>query len=99
MKYILAALFIGLSSTVSAAPIVTGEAEVEWSSRPHDKIIVGDKLWNCEATLCRGQLVDSAPLRLRTCFRLSSQAGRVVAFRTPAGNLAEEDLSRCNRER
>jgi hypothetical protein len=86
MKYRVATVFLAFSNAVAAAPIVTGEAEVEWHSRPHDKVIVGDTIWRCEGTLCRGQLVDSPATLIRSCLKLANQAERVVAFRTPAGS-------------
>lgn len=101
MKYLAAtlALALALSGTSLAAPRVLGEAQLEWKAQPRDRIIVDETIWRCAGNVCRGELVDHGPTRLRSCMRLARFAKRVVSFRTPAANLDEAELARCNRGR
>lgn len=85
-----------LSTPLAAAPVVTGEAVIQWRHDAKDKVIVGQTIWNCYGTKCRGRLVDHGPTLQRACRQLARQ-GEVQSFRTPSRSFGEQELSRCNR--
>ena len=88
-----------LAAHAAAAPMVTGEAVVQWKHRAQDKIIVDETIWRCQGTTCNGQLADNGHSVARACRQVARFAGLVQSFRTPAQSLGEQELSRCNRGR
>jgi hypothetical protein len=97
MKTLMFLGLLGLAASATAASIVTGEATVQWKRGVQDKVLVGETMWSCQGTTCRGQLVENVPTLQRACRQLARQAGAVQTFRTPAQTLAEPELARCNR--
>ena len=88
---------IGLATSATAAPVVTGEATVQWKRGAQDSIIVDETMWSCQGTTCRGQLAENMPTLQRACRQVARQAGAVQSFRTPAQSFGEPELVRCNR--
>lgn len=56
--------------------------------------IVDGTLWRCEGDRCTGAVEGSRPVRV--CGRVAKKFGEVARFTSPEGELAAEDLARCN---
>ncbi|MBA4353229.1 MAG: hypothetical protein C0409_00920 [Novosphingobium sp.] len=66
-------------------------------TRPMDgaqKVIQKGVLWNCEGAACVAPRDTSRPAIV--CARLVQKVGPVARFTTPQGDLAADDLARCN---
>ncbi len=66
-------------------------------TRPMDgmqKVIQKGVLWKCDGAQCTAPRDTSRPTIV--CARLVQKVGPVARFATPAGDLAEQDLARCN---
>lgn len=66
-------------------------------TRPMDgaqKVIQKGVLWQCDGDVCSAPRDISRPVIV--CARLVQKVGPVVRFTTPQGDLAAEDLARCN---
>ena len=83
----------------SGAGWSAGEAKVEWSGFPRDTIIVEETVWKCDGDTCRGRVFDTPLLRARACRSIARYAGGVTRFATASGELAPEELARCNGKR
>ena len=67
-------------------------------TRPMDgaqKVIQKGVLWKCEGDVCSAPRDTSRPVIV--CARLVQKVGPVARFATPQGDLAAEDLARCNK--
>ncbi len=66
-------------------------------TRPMDgvqKVIQKGVLWKCDGAQCSAPRDTSRPTIV--CARLVQKVGPVTRFATPQGDLAEQDLARCN---
>jgi hypothetical protein len=66
-------------------------------TRPMDgtqKLVQKGVLWKCEGAECSAPRDTSRPVIV--CARLVQKVGPVARFATPQGDLAAEDLARCN---
>jgi len=66
-------------------------------TRPMDgaqKVIQKGVLWKCDGADCSAPRDTSRPVIV--CARLVQKVGPVARFATPQGDLASEDLARCN---
>lgn len=58
------------------------------------KVIEGGVLWNCAGAACTAPRDTSRPAIV--CARLARKVGEVTRFATPKGELAAEELAKCN---
>ena len=56
--------------------------------------IVGGVLWKCAGTGCTAPAEGSRPVLV--CQRVAKVFGPIARFASPAGELSNEDLARCN---
>lgn len=66
-------------------------------TRPMDgsqKLVQKGVLWKCEGAECSAARDTSRPVIV--CARLAQKVGPVARFATPEGELAAQDLARCN---
>lgn len=88
------------SFAITAAPVraaANGPFYSATLSRPMDgtqKVIQKGVLWKCEGAECTAPRDTSRPAIV--CARLAQKVGPVSRFATPQGELAAEDLARCN---
>jgi hypothetical protein len=88
-----------VSFALTSAPVhaANGQFYAATLSRPMDgaqKIIQKGVLWKCEGANCSAPRDTSRPVMV--CARLVQKVGPVTRFATPQGELAPEDLARCN---
>ncbi len=85
---------------MTAAPLRAAAASPFYSAtltRPMDgtqKLVQKGLLWKCEGAECSAARDTSRPVIV--CARLAQKVGPVARFATPQGELAAEDLARCN---
>lgn len=97
---ILALIGTTASFAFTAAPVRAATAGPFYSatlSRPMDgahKLIQKGVLWTCDGANCSAPRDTSRPAIV--CARLVQKVGPVARFATPKGDLAAEDLARCN---
>ncbi|MCX7284107.1 MAG: hypothetical protein NTX28_08680 [Novosphingobium sp.] len=88
------------SFAMTAAPVraaTNGPFYSATLTRPMDgtqKLVQKGVLWKCEGTDCSAPRDTSRPVIV--CARLAQKVGPVARFATPQGELAAEDLARCN---
>ncbi len=88
------------SFAMTAAPARAAAAGPFYSAtlaRPMDglqKLVQKGLLWKCEGAECTAGRDTSRPVIV--CARLAQKVGPVARFATPQGDLAAEDLARCN---
>ena len=58
------------------------------------KLMLGDVLWNCAGDTCSAGQDTARPVVV--CTKLAAKVGQVNRFATPKGELAAEDIARCN---
>lgn len=56
--------------------------------------IVDGVLWRCEGDRCVGAVDGSRPVRV--CGRVANKFGEIARYTSPEGELAAEELARCN---
>lgn len=83
----------------SGAGWSAAEAKVEWSGFARETIIVEETVWKCDGDTCRGRVFDTPLLRKRACRSIARYTGSVTRFATASGELAPEELARCNGKR
>ena len=86
------AMTAGLSHAATNGPFYSATL-----TRPMDgaqKVIQKGVLWKCEGDVCSAPRDTSRPVIV--CARLVQKVGPVARFATPQGDLAAEDLARCN---
>ncbi|MES2301968.1 MAG: hypothetical protein V4521_07855 [Pseudomonadota bacterium] len=97
---ILALVGTAASFAITAAPAraaTNGPFYAATLTRPMDgaqKLIQKGVLWKCEGAQCSAPRDTSRPAIV--CARLVQKVGPVARFATPQGDLAAEDLARCN---
>lgn len=88
------------SFAMTAAPVHAAAGSPFYSAtltRPMDgtqKLIQKGVLWKCEGADCSAPRDTSRPVIV--CARLVQKVGPVTRFATPQGELAADDLARCN---
>ena len=88
---VLAALGNG---TAHAAPRGGNTAALATPLAAPKQEIVSGVLWKCAGEHCAAPTDGSRPLLV--CQRVAKTFGPVARFTTPAGELSNEELSRCN---
>jgi len=58
------------------------------------KLMLGDVLWNCSGAACSAAQDTARPVVV--CTKLAAKVGTINRFATPKGELAAEDMARCN---
>jgi hypothetical protein len=58
------------------------------------KMMQGDVLWNCAGAECSAARDTARPAIV--CAKLAAKVGQISRFATPKGELAAEDMARCN---
>jgi hypothetical protein len=58
------------------------------------KLMLGDVLWNCAGDTCSAGQDTARPVVV--CTKLAAKVGTINRFATPKGELATEDMARCN---
>jgi hypothetical protein len=58
------------------------------------KLMLGDVLWNCSEAACSAAQDTARPVVV--CTKLAAKVGQISRFATPKGELAAEDMARCN---
>ena len=58
------------------------------------KLMLGDVLWNCSGAACSAGQDAARPVLI--CTKLAAKVGTISRFATPKGELAAEDMARCN---
>jgi hypothetical protein len=88
------------SFAVTAAPVRAADANGFYSvtlvapvAKPA-KLMLGDVLWNCTGAACSAAQDTARPVVV--CTKLAAKVGQISHFATPKGELAAEDMARCN---
>ncbi len=88
------------SFVLTAAPVRAADANAFYSvtlaapvAKPA-KLMLGDVLWNCAGASCSAAQDTARPVIV--CTKLAAKVGQISTFTTPKGELAAEDLARCN---
>lgn len=58
------------------------------------KMMQGDVLWSCSGDACSAARDTARPAVV--CAKLAAKVGQISRFATPKGDLAAEDMARCN---
>ena len=58
------------------------------------QMMLGDVLWNCAGDTCSAGQDTARPVVV--CTKLAAKVGTINRFATPKGELAAEDMARCN---
>ena len=97
---VLALVGTAASFAVTATPSRAADASSYYSvtlaapvAKPA-KLMLGDVLWNCSGAACSAAQDTARPVIV--CTRLAAKVGQISHFTTPKGELAAEDLARCN---
>jgi hypothetical protein len=88
------------SFVFTAAPVRAADANAYYSvtlatpvAKPA-KLMLGDVLWNCSGAACSAAQDTARPVIV--CTKLAAKVGQISSFATPKGELAAEDMARCN---
>ena len=88
------------SFALTAAPVRAADANAFYSvtlaspvAKPA-KLMLGDVMWNCSGAACSAAQDTARPVIV--CTKLAAKVGQISHFTTPKGELAAEDLARCN---
>ncbi len=88
------------SFAVTAAPARAADANAYYAvtlaspvAKPA-KLMLGDVLWNCAGAACSAAQDTARPVVV--CTKLAAKVGQISSFATPKGQLAADDMARCN---
>lgn len=88
------------SFALTAAPARAADANAYYSvtlaapvAKPA-RLMLGDVLWNCSGASCSAAQDTARPVVV--CTKLAAKVGQISYFATPKGELAAEDMARCN---
>jgi hypothetical protein len=88
------------SFALTAAPVRAADANAYYSvtlaapvAKPA-KLMLGDVLWDCSGAACSAAQDTARPVVI--CAKLAAKVGQISHFATPKGELAAEDMARCN---
>ena len=93
---------VGTAATfaVTATPVRAADSNAYYSvtlaapvAKPA-KLMLGDVLWNCAGDTCSAGQDAARPAVV--CTKLAAKVGTISKFATPKGELAAEDMARCN---
>lgn len=93
---------VGTAATfaVTATPVRAADANAYYSvtlaapvAKPA-KLLLGEVLWNCTGDTCSAGQDTARPVVV--CTKLAAKVGTINKFVTPKGELAAEDMARCN---
>lgn len=93
---------VGTATTfaVTATPVRAAEGNAYYSvqlatpvAKPA-KMMLGDVLWSCAGDTCSAGQDAARPVVV--CTKLAAKVGTINKFATPKGELAAEDIARCN---
>jgi hypothetical protein len=93
---------VGTATTfaVTATPVRAADAGAYYTvtlaapvAKPA-KVMLGDVLWNCNGAACSAAQDTARPVVV--CTKLAAKVGAISSFATPKGELAAEDIARCN---
>lgn len=97
---VLALVGTAASFAVTATPVRAADANSYYSvtlaapvAKPA-KLMLGDVLWNCAGDTCSAGQDTARPVVV--CTKLAAKVGTISKFATPKGELAAEDMARCN---
>ncbi len=97
---VLALVGTAASFAFTAAPVRAADANSYYSvtlaapvAKPA-KLMLGDVLWNCAGDTCSAGQDTARPVVV--CTKLAAKVGTINKFVTPKGELAAEDMARCN---
>lgn len=97
---VLALVGTAASFAVTATPVRAADANAYYSvtlaapvAKPA-KLMLGDVLWNCAGDTCSAGQDTARPVVV--CTKLAAKVGTISKFATPKGELAAEDMARCN---
>lgn len=88
------ALSFGVTATPSHAAATYYSATLAAPLAATKRFMNGDTPWSCTGSECTGARDTSRPAVV--CARLVKKVGPVTRFATPEGELAAEDLTKCN---
>ncbi|GEO00314.1 hypothetical protein NSE01_21460 [Novosphingobium sediminis] len=93
---------VGTAATfaATAAPVRAADANSYYSvtlaapvAKPA-KLLLGEVLWNCAGDTCSAGQDTARPVVV--CTKLAAKVGTINKFVTPKGELAAEEMARCN---
>lgn len=97
---VLALLGTAATFAVTATPVRAADSNAYYSvtlaapvAKPA-KLMLGDVLWNCAGDTCLAGQDAARPVVV--CTKLAAKVGTISKFVTPKGELAAEDMARCN---
>jgi len=97
---VLALVGTATSFAVTASPARAADANAYYTvtlaspvAKPA-KMMLGDVLWNCAGAECSAAQDIARPVVV--CTKLAAKVGTISRFVTPKGELAAEDMARCN---
>jgi hypothetical protein len=97
---VLALLGTATTFAVTATPARAADANAYYSvtlaapvAKPA-KLMLGDVLWSCDGATCSAGADTARPVVV--CTKLAAKVGTISRFATPKGELAAEDMARCN---
>lgn len=97
---VLALVGTAASFAVTASPARAADGNAYYSvtlaapvAKPA-KLMLGDVLWNCAGDTCSAGQDTARPVVV--CTKLAAKVGTINRFATPKGELAAEDMARCN---
>jgi hypothetical protein len=97
---VLALVGTAASFGLTAAPVRAADDNAYYSvtlaapvAKP-TKMMQGDVLWNCAGAACFAARDTARPAVV--CAKLAAKVGQINRFATPKGELAAEDMARCN---
>lgn len=95
---VLALVGTAASFAVTATPVRAADAYYSVTlaapvAKPA-RLMLGDVLWNCAGDTCSAGQDTARPVVV--CTKLAAKVGTINKFVTPKGELAAEDMARCN---
>lgn len=91
---------IALCAAVAAValPAAAGTSFTAKLAAPMEKaenVVAAKALWSCSTDTCVAEL-DRKTATVRTCKKVASEVGELVAFGNDKDTLSEDDLAKCN---
>ena len=89
----LSAAFAAITLPAAAGTAFT--ATLAAPAEAQDTVVAASAVWTCTAETCVAEL-NRRTATVRTCKKVASEVGELVAFGSDGDSLSEEEIAECN---
>ena len=89
----LSAAFAAIALPAAASTAFT--AKLATPAEAQDSVVAASAVWTCDGETCVAEL-NRRTATVRTCKKVASEVGELVAFGSADDSLTEDEIAECN---